>query len=155
MLLVALLFCSVWGVAHPEDQWYLITESELGSIETSRKNSEAERRNWLSQVSELKTQAERLNGRAENLRTESENSNQQLRQERELNRKLTQSFNEYEADQSRLISRKDTRIVQLETENEQKDKVIFRLIAAVSTLALAVVGYIAFRVCRFLKIIPV
>jgi hypothetical protein len=154
MLVAALLFCSVWGVAHPEDQWYLITEPELRRIEDYRKNSEAERLNWLSQVSELRTQAGRLNGRAENLRTESENSNRQLRQERELNQRLTQSFNEYEAAQFQAMSRKDTQIVALETENEGKDKVIFRLIVAVSALALAVVGYIAFKVCRFLKILP-
>jgi hypothetical protein len=77
-----------------------------------------------------------------------------LRQERELSRKLTQSFNEYEAGQSLLLSQKDTRIVQLETENKGKDKAMIKLIIAVVALGLAVIGFIVFRVCRFLKIIP-
>jgi hypothetical protein len=148
------LLFSAWGALQAEEQWYLITKQELQSIEDYRKNSEAERQNWLSQVSELRTQAERLSGRAASLREESENSNQLLRQERELNRRLTQSFNEYEAGQYRLMSQKDTRIVQLETESEGKDRVIFRLIIAASALGLALVGYIVFRVCRFLKVIP-
>jgi hypothetical protein len=129
--LSALLLCHAWGALQAEERWFLITEQELQSIEDYRKNSEAERLNWLLQVSELRTQAGRLSGRAESLRTDSEHSNQQLRQERELNRRLTQSFNEYEAGQSLLMSQKDTRIVQLETENEGKDKIIFRLIITV------------------------
>jgi hypothetical protein len=80
--------------------------------------------------------------------------NDQLRQEREMSRKLTQSFNEYEAAQSRQMSQKDTRIVQLETENKGKDRVNFRLAIAVAILGLPWVGFIVFKVCRFLKIIP-
>jgi hypothetical protein len=126
----------------------LITESELRSIEEYKRNCETERLNWLSQVGALRTQAGKL-------RTESENSNQLLRRERDLNRKLTLSFNEYEADQFRLMSLKDTRIVKLEAGNELKDKVNFRLIVAVAALGLAWVGYIAFKICRFLKVIPI
>jgi hypothetical protein len=149
LFLLGLLLCSTWGALHgqEQEQWYLITESELRSIEDSRTNSAAEKQSWLSQVSELKSKARSLSW-------ESALLNDQLRQERELSRKLRQSFNEYEAAQSLLLSQQDTRIVQLETESKGKDRTILRLIMAFVPLGLAVAGYIVFRVCRFLKIIP-
>jgi hypothetical protein len=148
--LLGLLFCSVWGALHgqEQEQWYLITESELRSIEDYRTNSAAERQNSLSQVSELKA-------KSGNLESESMLLNDQLRQERELRRKSEQLFNEYEAAQSLQMSQQATRIIQLETENKGKDRTIVRLIMAVVPLGLAVAGYIVFRVCRFLKIIPI
>jgi hypothetical protein len=142
-------------IAEQAEQWYLITESELRSIEEYKRNSEAERLSWQSQAGGLRMRAERLNGRAESLLEESENSNRQLREERELRQRLTQSFNEYETGQSRLMSQKDTRIVHLETENKGKETVIVRRIIAASALALAWAGFIALRVCRFLKIVPI
>jgi hypothetical protein len=71
-----------------------------------------------------------------------------------MRRKSEQSFNEYEAGQSLLLSRQDTRIVQLEAENEGKDKAIRRLLFVVAALGLSWVVFIAVKVCRFLKIIP-
>jgi hypothetical protein len=149
LFLLGLLLCSTWGALHgqEQEQYYLITESELRSIEDYRTSSAAERQNSLSQVSELKA-------KSGTLAWESMLLNDQLRQERELRRKSEQSFNEYEAAQSLQMSQKDTRIVQLETESEGKDRTIVRLIMAVGPMGLAVAGYIAFRVCRFLKIIP-
>jgi hypothetical protein len=149
LFLLGLLLCSAWGALHgqEQEQYYLITESELRSIEEYKTNSATERQNSLSQVSELKT-------RARSLSWESMLLNDQLRQERERSRKLTQSFNEYEAAQSLQMSQNDTRIIQLETENKGKDRTIVKLIMAIVPLGLAVAGYIALRVCRFLKIIP-
>jgi hypothetical protein len=149
LFLLGLLLCSAWGALHgqEQEQYYLITESELRSIEDSRKNSATEKQSWLLEASALKA-------KAGTLVWESALLNDQLRQEREMRQKLTQSFNEYEAGQSLQMSQKDTRIVQLETENEGKDRTIIRLIKAFVALGVAVAGYIAFRVCRFLKIIP-
>jgi hypothetical protein len=149
LFLLGLLLCSAWGALHgqEQEQYYLITESELRSIEDSRTNSATEKQNWLLQVSELQT-------RARSLSWESMLLNDQLRQERERRRKSEQLFNEYEAAQSLLMSQKDTRITILETESKGKDRLILRLIMAVVPLGLSVVGYIVFRVCRFLKIIP-
>jgi hypothetical protein len=138
LLFVFLLF-SAWGAVHPEERWYLIQEQELGSIEAYRKNSGAEKQAWL-------LQAQGLRLRAESLEAESRSLNAQLQDQRELNRKLTLSFSEYEAAQSLLMSRKDTRIVQLETENEGKGKVIFRLIIAAALLGLGLVIPIAVKI---------
>jgi hypothetical protein len=149
IFLLGLLLCSAWGALHgqEQEQYYLITESELRSIEDSRRNYAAEKRSWLSQASALRA-------KAGTLAWESALLNDQLRQEREMRRKSEQLFNEYEAAQSRVISLKDTQITILETENGGKDRTIVRLVKAFVALGVAVAGYIAFRVCRFLKIIP-
>jgi hypothetical protein len=146
LFLLGLLLCSAWGVLHgqEQEQWYLITESELRSIEDSRTNSAAEKQSWLSQVSELQTKARSLSW-------ESMLLNDQLRQEREVSRKLTQSFNEYEAGQSLQMSQKDTRIVQLETESEGKDRLIVRLGIAAAVMVLAWVGFAVVKVTGKLK----
>jgi hypothetical protein len=128
-------------VAHPEELWYLITEPELRSIEDYKRDSEAEKRNWLLQV-------QRLRARAGNLEAESVNLNDQLQNQRELNQKLTQSFNEYEQEQFRLMSLKDTRIVRLETENKGKDKIILRLVIVLVITGLGVIGYSAVKVSK-------
>jgi hypothetical protein len=59
---------------------------------------------------------------------------------------LTLSFNEYEADQSLLMSQKDTRIVTLEAENKGKDKVILRLGISVAVMVLAWVGFAVIKI---------
>jgi hypothetical protein len=134
-------------VAVEAEPWYLIRESELQSIEAYKKNSEAEKQSWLSQV-------QRLSRRAGSLEAESAALNRQLLDQRERNRSLTESFNRYEAEQSLLMSQKDTRIGVLEAENEGKRRIIGRLVIAVIALGAAWLVYAARKVFRFLKISP-
>jgi predicted nuclease with TOPRIM domain len=138
MFLVFLSLCCSLAVLQAGDQWYLITDQELRSIEEYRKNSEAEKLSWLSQVQTLRA-------RAGNLEAESASLNSQLRNQREQNQKLTRLFNEYEQDQSLLMSRKDTRIVELETENEGRSKLITRLIIAVVLLGTGLIASVVLR----------
>jgi hypothetical protein len=147
MLLAALLLCSVWGAAHPEEQWYLITGEELRSIEAYKTKSEQEKQAWLLQVQGLRT-------RAGNLEAESSSLNSQLSIQRELNRKLTKSFNEYEAETLIRLSLKDGELAELKVGNKAIAGQRNAAVIAAAALALAVVGYIAFKVCRFLKVIP-
>jgi hypothetical protein len=133
------LLCSTWAAAQAGEQWYLITESELRSIEEYKRASEAEKQTWLLQV-------QALNTRAGNLEADSIALNSQLQTQRELNQKLTLSFNEYEQDQFLLMSRKDTQIVRLEEANKGKGKVILRLIIAVVALGLGIVIPVAIKV---------
>jgi hypothetical protein len=157
ILLVVLLLSCVVGVLQGEEPgpWYLISENELQSIEVYKKKSEAERQNWLLQVSDLKTQAERLNARAANSLAESESLNQQLRKEREANRKLTLSFNEYETAASRTISQKDMHIGVLEAENEKVTGQRNTMLAIVITAGIVVLGFVVFKVLRFFRVIPI
>jgi hypothetical protein len=136
-----LLLCSAWGVLQAEEQWYLITEPELRSIGEYKRNSEAEKQDWLLQV-------QKLSRRAGSLEAESASLNSQLQDQRELNQKLTLSFNEYEQEQFRLMSQKDTQIVKLEAENKGKDGVIIRLIIALVAMGLGITGYIAVKIAK-------
>jgi len=147
-----LLFCL--GVAlRAEEQWYLISETELRSIEQYLEKSELEKLNWQSR-------AEKLRIRAESLETDSASLNRQLEQARETQRRLEQSFNEYEADRLTLVSSKNGEIAGLKEEiaaeklarEKYKGQALSRLIIIIA-VAVIIVLYIAFKVCRFLRLI--
>jgi hypothetical protein len=157
MLLVGLLLSSVVGVLHGQEQesWYLISETELLSIEGYKKSIEQERQTWLLQVSGLRT-------RAEKSEADSKNLNSQLSNQRQITRSLTESFNKYEQDQLTLISSKngeiagkDQEIGELKTEvaKEKGQKRLY--LVAIISVAVLVLGYVAIRICSFLRIIPV
>jgi hypothetical protein len=96
----------VWGAAHPEELWYLITEPELRSIERYKETSIQEKQSLLLQLSELRALESRR-------KAESENWRRQLSQAREDQRKSEQSFNEYEAAQLTALSSKNGEIAGL------------------------------------------
>ena len=85
--------------AEEPEQWFLISETELQSIETSLGRLETDRQSWESQ--------------ARGLRNEAENLNRQLSEERVQYRILEQSFNEYERDQLAQLSLKNGEIAEL------------------------------------------
>ena len=139
--------------AEETGSWYLITETELRSIEEYRNKSEAEKQSWLLQARGLKAQAHSLSTQAESLRRESEALNNQLSAQREQNGKLQQSFNEYEAAQLTLLSSKNGEIAGMKLEVEKyKGKAALRLVIIIALLTV-VAGYTAFRVCRFFRLI--
>jgi TolA-binding protein len=154
-LLFGLLFAFAAGALRAEEpgRWHLISEPELGSIEDYRNRSEAEKRDWLLQVQRLKAQAN-------SLREESESLNSQLSEQRELNRGLQKSFNEYEAGQLTRISLKNGEIAGLKQKlaertleaESYKGKAVLRLVIIIALLA-GIAGYAAFRVCRFFRLI--
>lgn len=80
-----------------EGGWFLISESELSSIERYILRFETERRDWLSQAQGLRERSGRLIA-------ESASLNAQLSQQRELNRRLEKSFDGLEADRLTLVS---------------------------------------------------
>jgi len=143
--LISLWFVFLWlclsaGALQAEEQerWYLISESELRSIETSLERLEADRRSWESQARELRNEAGSLNS--------------QLAGERERYRTLDRYFNRYEHEQSILLSLKNGEIAELKQEVADKAmeaesyKRKFTLtLAIVLILALAVMAHIAWR----------
>ncbi|MDR2393562.1 MAG: hypothetical protein LBD93_05355 [Treponema sp.] len=149
LLLFALCFAAANLLA---EEWYLISETELRSIEQYKATSKTNKQIWLSQVQQLK-------GRAESLQQESEHLNQQLLQERETMRKLTLSFEQLEtarltqfASQQEAIAELKQAVADKSVEAETyKGKAALRLVSIISLLG-ALAGYIVFRV---LRIIPV
>jgi hypothetical protein len=110
LLFLLFVSCSLCVIAAVEaEPWYLIRESELQSIEAYKTNSEAEKQTWLSQV-------QKLSRRAGNLEAESVSLNSHLQHQRELNRQLTLSFNEYESAQLALLSSKNGEIAKRDRE---------------------------------------
>jgi hypothetical protein len=165
-----LLFFFVLSSVHSQDAGadlerirtiYLITESELQSIESYKANSEREKAIWLSQAKDLRTKAENLAVRSVKLETLSADLSFQLARERERNRKLEMSFNESETEYLTLISSKNGKIAELKQEladqtletERHKSKSRVRLIAGI-VLAGAWAAFFAFKICRFFRLIP-
>ena len=102
LLLFGLLFSFVLGALRAEERYYLISETELLSIETLLGTLETGRLESEFQVRELKSESRSLNG--------------QLAEERSQFKKLEQSFNGYEADLLTTISLKNGENAELKKE---------------------------------------
>jgi hypothetical protein len=148
------LSCAAGALQGEEPEpWYLISEPELRIIEEYKEKSEAESRTWLLQVRELKALAY-------SLRRESETLNGQLSQAREANRRLDQSFNELERETLTLISSKNGEIAGLKQtaadralEAEAYKGTARSRLHIIIALAGAWAVFIAFKACRFFKVI--
>jgi hypothetical protein len=148
ILFVGLLLSCAAGALRGEelDHWYLISEPELRNIEQYREQSEAEKRNWLLQVQELKR--------------DSVNSNAQLSAAREAQRKSEQLYEQSETERLMQLSSKNGEIAYLkqnlsdqEIETEKyKGKSLARLIIIIA-LAVSWIVFFAFKLCRFLRFI--
>ena len=154
ILLAFLLLCSLAGALRAEEQWHLISEGELASIEQWLARSEREKASWLLQAAELRAQAERLAGRAESLQAESEGLNRQLREAREQSLRLEQSFNESEAGWLAQLSMRDGEIARLTAEAARLRGIAPPWIVAAVALALAWAAFFAAKIARVFKAIP-
>jgi hypothetical protein len=154
LVVLLFLFCLVGALrAEEPDRWYLISETELRSIEEYLAKSEREKQSWLSQASKLRN-------RAGSLEADSANLNRQLAQAREAQRRLEQSFNESEAGWLARLSLKNGETADLkqslaeQTLKTEKYKGAARSrLVAVIALGAAWVIFIACKACRFFRII--
>jgi len=114
-------------------RWFLISESELRSIEQYKQNSEMEKQSWLSQVRSLSLRAERSE-------RDSMSLNSQLSRAREQNRSLEKSFYEYEQGKLILLSSKNGEIETLKQElADEKRKSNLRLFIIILCVLLNVI----------------
>jgi hypothetical protein len=151
MLFVFLLSFCVADVVQGQEAWYLISEGELRTIEAYREKSEAERRSWLSQASELR-------GLAGRLRLELESLNVQLRAAREAQRRLEQSFEQLEAEKLAVLSSKNGEIKELslalageKTQTVRYKGQAFSRLLMVIALAGSWVVFVAYKVYRLFR----
>jgi hypothetical protein len=161
---LALLFAFASGALQAEEQgpWYLISETELQSIELYKANKEQETQNLLSQVRELNMKAEKSEARSERLEADSMNSNRQLSLAREQNRKLATLFNEYAQDWLIQASLKNGEIADLKQtvaeqtlETEKYRGIAWNRLFVIIALGAAWIIFIAFKILRFFKIIKI
>jgi uncharacterized coiled-coil protein SlyX len=162
ILLAGLLLASVVGVLRGEEpgQWYLISEAELQNIERYRNSRESERQIWLSQASALNQRLRSSEQKSAAHEQTVSSLNSQLVAQREVNRNLTSLFNKYETDQLILVSSKNGEIAKLKEEKAEttleaekyKSASRSRLFIIIA-LAGTWIVFIAFKVCRFFRII--
>lgn len=147
LVVFVFLFCLLDALrAEEQEAWYLISETELRSIEASLERSETDRQSWELQARGLKSEAANLNG--------------QLAEGRKQYKTLEQSFNKYETEKLMQLSLKNGEISDLKekvaTEKLEKEKykgqATARLIIIIAGAALIVL-YIAFKICRFFRLI--
>jgi DNA repair exonuclease SbcCD ATPase subunit len=133
----------------------LITEPELQTIEQYRETSGRERRSLLLQVSELRALESRRKAESETLR-------RRLSQAREDQRRLEQSFNEYEAAQLTLLSSKNGEISglkeslageKLKLQKARSLNLIMGGLLAMAAVLLAVYLYVKIRTGGLLKLV--
>jgi hypothetical protein len=143
--LLSLALCCAFVAALPAEEWYLITELELQSIEHYREISEANKQTWRLQVQGLKS-------RAENLQRTSESLNRQLVAERETVKNLMLSYEGLEQERLTELALRDGEIVELKQAVAiYKRQVALGLVISISFGA-AIIGYISFLVVRFLRL---
>jgi len=129
--------------AEEPDRWYLISETEMRSIEQYKMKSEQEKQSWLLQARALKQ--------------DSANSNAQLAQAREQNRRLEKSYNKSEADRLMQLSLKNGEIADLKqkladkTLDAEKGKSkAARMLAVIIALTAIIAGLIVIRMKRII-----
>jgi len=146
VLCAFLLFAPAADAQQAVERWYLISGAELSSIEQYKEKSEREKQSWLLQ--------------ARALRQDSADSNAQLAQAREQNRRLEQSFNEYEAEKLIQLSLKNGEIADLNRElaeqtleTERYKGIAWNRLIIIVALGAAWIIFIAFKALRFFRII--
>lgn len=85
-------------------QTYTITEQELQIIEKYKVKSEMEKQNWLSQTKTLNQQIIELKNESTTLNQQVTTLSNQLQNQREVNKRLENSYNQLEIDQSQKIN---------------------------------------------------
>ena len=158
---VLLLLPVYFLVAEQPETWYLISGTELRSIEQYKATSGLEKQSWLLQAQQLDMIAANSEARSSRLETESGNLNQQLAQAREQNRKLEQSYSKSEADRLLQLSLKNGEIIRLKEmadkerlkNGKYKETAQTRLIIII-VLAGLWAFFIAFKVWQFIQPVP-
>lgn len=143
----SLLFFLFLASVHP-DQWYRISEMELGRLETISQT-------WETDRQKAQLQASVLTEISTSLQTESATLKQQLAAEREALRSLRKSSEQHEADQYQraVIYETDIKNLQAINSNLEKDKLklqkaVLLLASVLSFFVLAGIAVIVIRLKR-------
>ena len=138
-LFLFLLFVFVSYLAIAQDM-YLITLNEIESIEKLCQKSEQEKQNLLLQVKTLKSQSMELSEQVKTLKSQLEN-------QRTLNLKLEQSFNELEVEKSQIIMNVQKQNDDLQNKNYKLKNsiIIFISISIIEFLILMLILYLRIR----------
>ena len=119
------------------EQQYLITETQLQSIEKFLAKLETDRRNWESQAAGLRNEAASLND--------------QLRQERERYKTLEISYNKSEASRSEQITRLSSEAAAERAEKKRYKRSAANRLVWIIALVSVVALFLVYKVYRFFR----
>lgn len=145
-LLCLFLFLAVAFYLDAEQQWYLISQSEIETIETHKQNLETDKKTLQSQVQKLNQQVSKLEKQSTTLQQQAENLKTLSTQQQTTITNLEKSYNELEVEKfqtiSQLNSEKNTLICSV---SKYKNRFIIALcIAILETVFIAV--YIVLKI---------
>lgn len=142
LFLSLFLFCSF----HANPQNYIITEQEIQIIENYNQKLEMERQDWLRQAKTLNQQVKELRKESMTLNQQVESLSSQLRNQREINRRLEKSYNKSEEENYQKINNLSVELDKIEKKyNKQKNKFYI-------ALSITIVEFVLILLFIFFKI---
>ena len=141
LFLSLFLFCSF----HANPQNYIITEQEIQIIENYNRKLEMERQDWLRQAKTLNQQVKELRKESMTLNQQVESLSSQLRNQREVNRKLEKSYNESEEENYQKINSLSVELYKIEKKYHESKNRFMVLLSILIIESATIVVYIMIK----------
>ena len=141
LFLSLFLFCSF----HANPQNYIITEQEIQIIENYNRKLEMERQGWLRQAKTLNQQVKELRKESMTLNQQVEALSSQLKNQREVNRKLEKSYNESEEENYQKINSLSVELYKIEKKYHESKNRFMVLLSIMIIESATIVVYIMIK----------
>ena len=141
LFLSLFLFCSF----HANPQNYIITEQEIQIIENYNRKLEMERQDWLRQAKTLNQQVKELRTESMTLNQQVEALSSQLKNQREVNRKLEKSYNESEEENYHKINSLSVELDKIEKKYHESKNRFMALLLIMIVESATIVVYIIIK----------
>ena len=141
LFLSLFLFCSF----HANPQNYIITEQEIQIIENYNRKLEMERQDWLRQAKTLNQQVKELGKESMTLNQQVEALSSQLKNQREVNRKLEKSYNKSEEENYQKINNLSVELDKIEKKYHESKNRFMVLLSILIIESATIVVYIMIK----------
>ena len=141
LFLSLFLFCSF----HANPQNYIITEQEIQIIENYNRKLEMERQDWLRQAKTLNQQVKELRKESMTLNQQVEALSSQLKNQREVNRKLEKSYNKSEEENYQKINSLSVELDKIEKKYHESKNRFMVLLSILIIESATIVVYIMIK----------
>ena len=141
LFLSLFLFCSF----HANPQNYIITEQEIQIIENYNQKLEMERQDWLRQAKTLNQQVKELRKESMTLNQQVESLSSQLKNQREVNRKLEKSYNKSEEENYQKINSLSVELDKIEKKYHESKNRLMVLLSILIIESATIVVYIMIK----------
>ena len=141
LFLSLFLFCSF----HANPQNYIITEQEIQIIENYNQKLEMERQDWLRQAKTLNQQVKELKKESMTLNQQVETLSSQLKNQREVNRRLETSYNKSEEENYQKINNLSVELDKIEKKYHESKNRFMVLLSILIIESATIVVYIIIK----------